>query len=582
MPDTHNVSSEVEKEVDEVEKEEVKSAKEVLQLIAKTTKTLKIYLPNNPIHQKFLADLKKKFDMHIETFGPLCLKIRQFELQCSGTTVYENINRMESLSFRLFIDGIREITFQEGLTPEEIIQFLEILGKDSDRAVDDDVVTLLWEKNFTHIQYRVAEGGQSLPGFDPAEIKSTDSVLRGEEQIRNMVQQETAGENNGDVAVAFDAPEGLHVEIPDLSIFQLTEEEVERIKQEVHSEEETDLVQKLQDILFDILRIETEPGLFTEVVGIVDNVLNILMQRGDFFHARRILEFYWEMTDPLKELPGSLSDRLNEAIQKAGDAGRIRALEPVLNAEGFDDIENFFAFLVLLEKNAVGPLADLLGHTAKVRTRRILCDALVELGKMDLDTVMSKVEIEDWYIVRNLIYVLGKIGDPRVLDVFHRLVHHREVKIRRELIVAIEGQDDPKVFTLLLKLLEDPDGAIRIAALKNIAKRNYKEAQGNLLNIVSQKTFEERELSEKKEFFSVLGRLGGDEVISHMRRILLQKRFILFRNIRLDEMGVCAVVALQRIGSPEAIEALKEAKRHANKTVRGASSKALELLGQVE
>ncbi|MCI0526558.1 MAG: hypothetical protein L0Y56_03775, partial [Nitrospira sp.] len=49
----------------ESDKEEFKSAKDLIQSLIKTTRTLKIYLSNNPIHQKFLKELKSKFDHHL-------------------------------------------------------------------------------------------------------------------------------------------------------------------------------------------------------------------------------------------------------------------------------------------------------------------------------------------------------------------------------------------------------------------------------------------------------------------------------------------------------------------------------------
>jgi len=589
MPNSSKFSDESEKESDELDPDgektaEVRSAREVLQYIAKTTKTLKIYLSNNPIHQKFLSELREKFNTHFEKFGPLRLKIRQFELLCRGATVYENINRMESLAFHLFVDGIREVTFQEGLTPEEIVRFLEIIGRESDRSPDDDTVTLLWEKNFIHIRYTVVEDLLGRPDLSPiGERKEPDGESRGESQIRTMLEQE-AGQGEYPPAqgasVASSETEFKRLEIPDLSIFQLSEEEIGLVKREVEREDEADLVQKLLEILFDILRIEREPVLFSEVVGIVDNILNSLMMRGDFQHARHILEFYWEMTDPVKSLPTVLTGRLTEAIQKAGDPGRIRGLESVLNSEGFIDTENFFAFLILLEKNVVAPLADLMGHTSRMRVRRLLCDALIELGKMDLEAIVAKLDCENWYVVRNLVYVLGKIGDPRVIEAFQRVVRHPEVRVRKELVLALETIPDARIVHLLALLIEDPDGGVRTAALKIVTKRNIKQVQEILLKVIDRESFAARDLEEKREFFDTLGRISGDEVVATIGRLLFQKNgFLWFKNPQREEMGVCAVMTLQRIGTPGALALLEKGAKHSSGGVRDACARALELLG---
>jgi len=445
-------------------------------------------------------------------------------------------------------------------------------------------VTLMWDKNFTHIRYTVVEDLQAQPDLGPIEDRARSARSGGgESQIRTMVEQEAGeGQVSDGVAVAMSAPEAesIRLEIPDLSVFQLNEEEIGQIKREVQGEDEADLLQKLLDILFDILRIEREPVLFSEVVGIVDNILNTLMMRGDFFHGRHVLEFYWEMTDPVKGLPAPQAARLNEAIQKAGEPSRIRALESVLNSESFLDAENLFTFLILLEKNVVGPLADLMGHTSRMKIRRVLCDALIELGKMDLDMVINKLHSENWYIVRNLVYVLGKIGEPRVLDAFPRVIRHPEVRVRKELVAALEGISDPKVSSLLVLLVDDPDGSVRTAALKIISKRNLRQAQDVLLKGIEREDFATRDLYEKREFFDTLGRISGDEVISTMRRLLFQNSgFLWFRNPRREEMGVCAATTLQRIGTPEAVALLEKGAKRSKGAVREACVRALEQIG---
>ena len=120
--------------VEEIDQEELKSAKEAIQFLIKTAKTLKIYLPNNPIHQKFLQDLTERFISHLQEYGTLRLKVRQYELLYSNEVVYENSNRLESLAFCLFVDGLREFTFHAGLNKEELMNFLEVIGKISDTA----------------------------------------------------------------------------------------------------------------------------------------------------------------------------------------------------------------------------------------------------------------------------------------------------------------------------------------------------------------------------------------------------------------------------------------------------------------
>jgi len=223
---------------------------------------------------------------------------------CSGQQIYENLNRLESIAFRLFIDGLRELSFYPGLEKKELITFLKIIGQEADdeaegeAGADDDIVTRLWEKHLTHIQYIVVD---DLRGdMDAVE---TCREMRPEppkpQQLQALHQQEV-------VSPAQLIPK--NVDVPALHIFKLTEEEVSDIKRELRWEEEIDIVSELEGMLFDILRIETDATRFSEVLGIIDNILEELMFKADFIHARKILEFYWEMLDPEKALSAELVD----------------------------------------------------------------------------------------------------------------------------------------------------------------------------------------------------------------------------------------------------------------------------------
>ena len=555
------------------DKEEVKSAKEVIQYLSKTSKTLKIYLSNNPIHQKFITELLEKLQLHLSTFGPLRLRVKQFELLCSGQPVYENINRMESVAFKLFIDGLRELSFHPGIDKEELITFLEVLGKEGEGAgVDDDIVTLLWEKHFSHVQYLIVSDlhGESRKVEECPEMKT---IAPSPQQLQEVYSQTVGVSSAGDLALA--APKGI--EIPSLNIFKLTEEEILKIKAEVRGEEDLDVVGELEGILFDILRIEREPALFSEILGIIDNILEDLMRKGDFYHSRKILEFIWEMSDPSKNLPAPLSALIQDALFQAGSAKRILGLQPVLNAELSEQFEDLFSFMVLFGKNAIPSIIELLASVDKMKARRVLCDALVELGKMDIEALISKLEDNRWFLVRNLIYILGKIGDARVIERFALFIRHKELKVRKEVLHALDTMEDPRACQLLVHFVPDPDVSNRIFAIKSLSKKRVKEGLNALLNVLSSKEFQTKELYEKKETFDAIAKIGGDEVVPEMGRFL-RKRWSFFKNLHMEEMGLCAAVALQRIGSPSAIEALREGSRSRNKTIRGACNKALDVL----
>src|SRR5581483_1731196 len=108
---------------------------------------------------------------------------------------------------------------------------------------------------------------------------------------------------------------------------------------------------------------------------------------------------------------------------------------------------------------------------------------------------------------------------------------------------ALDTMEDPRACQLLVHFVADPDPSKRIFAVKSLSKNKVKEGLGALLNLLSSKEFDLKVLYEKKEIFDAIAKIGGDEVVPEMRKFL-KKRWSLFKNIRLEERGLCAAVAL--------------------------------------
>jgi hypothetical protein len=559
----------------EIDKEELRSVKDVLLQLTKTAKTLKIYLPNNPIYQKFLQELQGRFDVHLQEYEMLRLKIKQYALTYKGQVVYENTNRLESLAFKLSVDGIRELTFQEGIDKDEITSLLEIIGREYDPSnPDDDMVTLLWERHFTHVRYLVAS---DFIQETAAPIKPQDTMMFGDVIQKEKTQGKAMAAAGQTTLQEFLGPQMAGQA---LQIFVLSEEEIAAVKHQMTVEENANPISILMGILSAILRIEKDDAAFFEMVDIFDNVLETLMLRGDFWHSKKILELFRGLMGPERNLPEAQRLRLMQAIDKAGDPQRIRALEQVLNQWGAREADPLFDFWMLLNKNALIPLIELLGRLTEMKMRRVICEALVHLGKDNIEPLAQKLDDPRWFVVRNVVYVLGKIGQERVIEKFRKLIDHKEVKVRKELIHTLDGMKDPRAKELLKDFLNDPESALRILAIRSLSNQNYQGALEPLKEMVEDREFITRDLYEKKEIFEALGKIGGTAVVPKMRKLVRQGGSAWFKKSVKEELGLCAVIALKRIGTEEAVAVLREGETLSSKIIREACAKALNEIGK--
>src|SRR5262245_19592710 len=122
---------------------DVKSVADWIGALVRTIKASRTYPANNPTLHKFQVELESRTWSCLKEVGDITLTVQQFDLLFENYSVYHNADRNESLAFRFHGDGVREITFKEGLEPHELRAFLDVLRRAVDSApVQDDVVTL--------------------------------------------------------------------------------------------------------------------------------------------------------------------------------------------------------------------------------------------------------------------------------------------------------------------------------------------------------------------------------------------------------------------------------------------------------
>src|SRR4029079_203288 len=139
---------------------EMASVKRVLTLLDKTAKSSRTYGTTNPVAQKFFQQLFEGLTTHLATYSKLAFLVQRSELYFNGEVVYrsEQDSSNESVAFKLYADGIRELAFLEGLAAEDLSFLLDSLWDSLDpEESDDDIVTRLWSKNLSTITLVTAE-----------------------------------------------------------------------------------------------------------------------------------------------------------------------------------------------------------------------------------------------------------------------------------------------------------------------------------------------------------------------------------------------------------------------------------------
>ncbi|MGD2295133.1 MAG: hypothetical protein PVF22_04780, partial [Candidatus Aminicenantes bacterium] len=119
---------------------------------------MRLYPSENPAVKKSVHFFSERAKEFLETYEELRLGIKEFSFTLQKETVFQDTVKKKSLAFLLFKDGMRTLTFQNGLEKQELVKFLEILKEATDLPPEEsDVVSFLWEEDFLNIRYFVVD-----------------------------------------------------------------------------------------------------------------------------------------------------------------------------------------------------------------------------------------------------------------------------------------------------------------------------------------------------------------------------------------------------------------------------------------
>ncbi|NIQ39309.1 MAG: hypothetical protein GTN81_12055 [Proteobacteria bacterium] len=535
-----------------------------------------------------LKRLRKKFLKSLEEFlketTSFPLEIRPSELLWQGLSVYEN-RATEDLPNTLYRGGIKQLDFSPGITDPELSQFLDLIRET--RHVEKeagDLVTLLQDGNFPHLKSVVNDDyfethplpiPESLEDFRRLYPREVTQPARQSEILREYCP-------GSEIDFLEPFPEG-YKSTPNRfrnlnQLHRISPQEIEAVDSEIRHESAGAFDRHGMESLVEVLLGEKSKKEFEKIVRFVLEMLDDSLKRGEYKGAREILKTLY-LSFHVSSLNGWQKKRLKKAIIDAGNESRIGSIaERMKNQEGLD-LQDLARYVSLLQRNAVAHLCKLLGELKGSKRRRIICDALADIGKNSIGVFGAFLDDDRWFVVRNIVYVLGRIEKPECLPYLEKALDHPDPRVRREAVQAIPTAASVETATMhLTRKLNDMDGKIRGIAALRLAKIGGEKALRSLLDLVLSRAFQKREIQEIKLFLQALGILGSDGAVPALLRILLKKSF--FGKVKTDEIRRGAADALGVIGTDEAIIALKKAGTIGDELAREVSSVVLRRIGE--
>ena len=536
---------------------------ELLKAFVKAVRAHQLYLPNNPMHARSLEAVREAFAAIWQHTDELELQIVETQLKWEGRVVLDEGERTsDNMAWLLYKDGIRELKMLKGFEEEELGIFFNLLQrvrKATDE--DDDLLTLMWEREFATLQYRyvdlTAESGPGVESMERAEQK---------EKILSPAQVEAGLESTTSSLAKLDDF--------DSTLYFLDDGEVEYLQQETKREFSTDLRPAVIASLLDTFETQKDPTVREEICGLLDYFLLILLSTAQYRNAAYLLREAGATANRAPEILEPQKQRLTALAELMSDpkplGQLLQALEDSPLRAPQMELDELFG---VLQPRALESILSWIGRSNNPQLKMLLEVAATRLAGNNSAELIRLIGSDDEAVVFEAIRRAAALKSPAAVPALGKMLTVGEADVRVAAVTALTEIGSPGAMQMLERALVDEDREVRTVAVRAIGARNARAALPRIEAAIKGKDLRESNLSEKMAFFEAYGLLSGDGGVTLLDGILHAKGFMGKRDD--SEFRACAAMALGKINTTKSMESLNRAKNEKDVIVRNAVSRAI-------
>jgi len=484
-------------------------------------------------------------------------------------------NVTDQIPFLFYRDGVRRLALRPDTPRGELASLIQILrDASSGSATQDDLVTLLWQANLSHIQIEAVPLEQTIylsshAGSDPAGAPEKWGQAfawspDGAELRADLGQAAGVQGLHRDTFDDWTLPEGM-VEVPEAfaRLEPLADAARPGFLAAWDRESSTPWIEQAPVFLRGLYALDGTEDMRRALARASITWLVSALQRVAWEEAQYALQVLNEV-DRDRELIGA---ELTAAL-----AG----LDTEVIADRFDEGEasdhnRFAAFTVALGTPAVGFCVDIMARTAKARARAAAVTALCYLCAEEPELLAPWLADSRWEVVRNVVFVLGHIGGPAVVPLLRAVARHPEPRVRRQLVQALGSVPSAERNPLLIEQLDVRDAQLLAATLTMLTREKDPCVARAILALIESPDFDSRDENNQRALFGALGDIADTPAVPALEALLHKGGWFARRTFQ----RLAAARTLGRIGTPEAMAALEAGARARNEAVRTACLETL-------
>jgi len=546
----------------------VKAAGVWLNMFARTLKTCRLYDAGNPAAVRFREELARSLRQLLTEWGAVTYRFTADDVTCDGHSLHPARSREDNLAFAFYRDGVRGLTITPGAEPRECDALVDaVLGVTGQNLDGDDLVTLLWEANLRHVDvdYIPAEGET---GTADAAAQPEEGALLPWPTAGGGEQEKSAGEPSAGPERSEDWSMGQLTEEVEATFAELdfmSQQEVPRFMQEFAAERNVPPATAALAVAHACLNADPGEDDRKEMARFLPRVLRAAIAAGAWADAREAVR--------LVRVCGSSEWSDERFSQEVLQPVSITRAAEMLDTQGPAALSEFIALANELGPTALDWLTLTLSECQTRMARQLVAEAIAVRAQEDPSRLAPWIADPRWYVVRNVVHILGWVGGPGVVPLLQNAVKYPDPRVTGEVVNALQAVEPRLARPVLIRALEGADSKLFCQILQQLSAARDPAVARYVTAFITQDRFLQRPVEERRAIYAAIASTGGDEIVAELEAAMNGGNWF----DREQEVHRHAIArCLARIGTPKAIATLEAGVRSRRAPVRQACEAALQ------
>jgi HEAT repeat protein len=299
-------------------------------------------------------------------------------------------------------------------------------------------------------------------------------------------------------------------------------------------ERQTDIMTRYQDPLLIWIKSETVPtSAFKTICMQLKDLTQSRIRKQQLADSLPILETFRSIASRQSEKDDRIQFMASDTLREIATADIQEILLEEFRFDKQGQRNEAGRSLVMTAQCSINRLLDSLRDSEDSAERGLILNLIPEIGPAAAQAVIERIEESTpWYYLRNLLLLLGRVGNEGHAKILAPLMMYDDLRVQREAFRSINNIGGSFKGEILLNNLSRCDDQLKVSVVITLGSLKHRDAVKPLVELFKSKLnlSEEMKVGLQEKICLALGNIGDREALPFLTEVSKQSGIFGFKS----------------------------------------------------